>query len=286
MAVQPSHQFEACCGIGSSGGFHLRKVGKLPSGADSFVSSCCSEKSKSARDAERDFSKRSQIRRYYSQALKRSAASPSCCAGDTPSFVPSLGCVFSLSKKAGIKEGDVVADFGSGAGHDAFEAAGLVGDYGKVVGIDFTPEMIEAATNTARERGYGNVEFRLGDLEGVPLPDNFADVVISNCVINLTSDKKKVFSEAFRVLRPGGRIVDADEIAAKELPRSLQNDADMWCKCVGGALTERQYVKALRGAGFVDVKTTIYGSQTIQWRDREIVIKSGIIEGVKPPPEA
>lgn len=261
-------------------------MGELRSEADSSVSSCCSEKPGSTKDAERDFSKRSQIRRYYSQALKRSVASSSYCVGCGPSLVPSFGCVFSLSEKAGIKEGDVVVDLGSGAGHDVFEAAGLVGDYGRVVGVDFTPEMVEAATNTARERGYDNVEFRLGDLERVPLPDDFADVVISNCVINLTSDKSKVFSEAFRVLKPGGRIVDADEIAAKVLPRSLQNDEGMWCKCIGGALTEHQYVEALRKAGFVDVRTTIYGSQTIQWRDREIVIRSGIIEGVKPSAEA
>ena len=231
----------------------------------------------------RGLGKRSQIQRYYMEALKRSAAGSSCCVGDKSSFVPSFGCVFSLSEKAGIREGDVVVDLGSGAGHDVFEAADLVGGYGKVVGVDFTREMVEAARDTAREVGFENVEFILSDLEHVPLPDHFADVVISNCVINLTPDKRRVFTEAFRVLKPGGRIVDADEIAEERLPRSLQNDGGMWCRCIGGALTERQYVRALRRAGFVDVRVKIYSSRGILWRGGEVVIKSGIIEGVKPP---
>jgi arsenite methyltransferase len=244
-------------------------------------SDCCS-KQPGAKPVEQGSRKKSQVQSYYSQALGKSSTESSCCRPAGQEKVPSFGCVFSLSKKAGIKNGDIVVDFGSGAGHDVFEAAELVGVSGRVIGIDFTPEMIKASTETALEKGHSNVEFRLGDLEHAPLPDNFADVVISNCVINLTMDKQRVFSEAYRVLKPGGRIVDADEIAAKELPSSLQKDERMWCKCIGGALTERQYEKALKRAGFKDVKTKIYGSQTVQWQDREIEIKSGIIEGVKP----
>ncbi|MFW9855373.1 MAG: methyltransferase domain-containing protein [Candidatus Thorarchaeota archaeon] len=193
---------------------------------------------------------------------------------------PSFGCVVGLSQKAQIRSGDIVVDMGSGAGHDVFEAAKLVGPTGQVIGIDFTPEMLTTARNLATERGITNVDFRMGDIENIEaVPDNFADVVISNCVINLTLDKSAVFKEAYRILKPGGRLVDADIIAVDELPAQFTENPSAWCSCLGGALTESGYRIKIEEAGFSNIKVTTYG----KFSNMGLEFQNGLIEATKGP---
>ena len=155
---------------------------------------------------------------------------------------------------AELREGMTVVDLGSGGGIDAFLSAKKVGPSGKVYGIDATPEMVHRARRTAKEHGFSNVEFRLGEIEHMPLPDGCADVVISNCVINLSPQKQQVFDEAFRVLRPGGRLAVSDIVLLKELPERLRGDLAAWSSCVSGAVLEDEYLGAIRNAGFSDVR--------------------------------
>ena len=152
-----------------------------------------------------------------------------------------------------LKEGEVVLDLGSGAGFDCFLAANQVGKRGKVIGVDMTPEMIEKAQRNARKGNYGNVEFRLGDIESLPVEDMSVDVVISNCVINLSPDKRKVFKESFRVLKPGGRLMVSDIVLLKKLPDCIKNSAHAYCACVAGAEMKDEYLEAIREAGFSEV---------------------------------
>ncbi|MCL6089145.1 MAG: arsenite methyltransferase [Candidatus Marsarchaeota archaeon] len=149
-----------------------------------------------------------------------------------------------------MKEGDVVLDLGSGAGFDAFLSARRVGKSGKVIGVDMTPAMVKKARANAAKHGYSNVEFKLGDIEELPLADASVDVVISNCVINLAPDKDKVFSEAFRVLKDGGKMFVSDIVLLKELTAAQRNDDELVCGCVGGALLRDVYLKKLEDAGF------------------------------------
>ncbi|MFX0053269.1 MAG: methyltransferase domain-containing protein [Candidatus Hermodarchaeota archaeon] len=212
------------------------------------------------------------------------SAQADCCpptATETKkqSTIPSFGCVINLAQKANIQPGDIVVDLGSGAGHDLFQAADLVGPEGKVIGIDFTPDMIIAGMRAAMENGYSNVDFRLSDIEHINvLPDNFADVIISNCVINLTMDKGAVFKEAFRILKPGGRLVDADIIADNHLPPEITQDPEAWCSCLGGALTEEGYSEKIREAGFEEIKVTIFSD--FNYLSNQF--HSGLIEAQKP----
>ncbi len=155
---------------------------------------------------------------------------------------------------ASLKPGMVVVDFGSGGGIDAFLAARKVGPKGKVYGIDATHEMVLRARKTAKENGFENVEFRLGEIEHVPLDSDVADVVISNCVINLSPDKEQVFREAFRILRPGGRMAVSDIVLLSVLPDELRRDLGAWSECVSGAVSEEEYVGAMKRAGFERVK--------------------------------
>jgi ubiquinone/menaquinone biosynthesis C-methylase UbiE len=151
---------------------------------------------------------------------------------------------------AELKKGEIVLDLGSGAGFDSFLAAQKVGDAGKVIGVDMTPEMLEKAQNNALKYGYSNVEFRFGDIEALPVEDKSVDVIISNCVINLAPDKEKVFREAFRVLKPGGRMYISDMVLLAELPEDLRNDKDMLAGCVAGAILKEDYMNLLKKAGF------------------------------------
>lgn len=155
---------------------------------------------------------------------------------------------------ASLKPGMTVVDFGSGGGIDAFLAAKKVGPKGKVYGIDATHEMVLRARKTSRENGFENVEFRLGEIEHVPLDSGVADVVISNCVINLSPDKEQVFREAFRILRPGGRIAVSDIVLLEDLPEDVRSDLSAWSSCVSGAITEEEYLGAMKRAGFEKVK--------------------------------
>jgi SAM-dependent methyltransferase len=164
-----------------------------------------------------------------------------------------LGCG-NPAALAGLKMGETVLDLGSGAGIDCFLAAAKVGPAGKVIGVDMTPEMLDRARDNARKNGYRNVEFRLGEIENLPAADNSVDVIISNCVINLSTDKPRVFREAFRVLRPGGRMMVSDLALKKPLPKALRESVEVYVACVAGALVKDDYLKAIRQAGFGDVE--------------------------------
>ena len=158
---------------------------------------------------------------------------------------------------AALKPGEVVLDLGSGAGFDVFIAARKVGPTGRAIGVDMTPEMIAKARRNAagyREKtGLDNVEFRLGEIEHLPVADASVDVVISNCVINLSPDKPRVFREAFRVLKPGGRLQVSDIVWTRPVPEEVRGDMEKWAGCIAGALLESEYLDHIRAAGFVDV---------------------------------
>jgi SAM-dependent methyltransferase len=155
---------------------------------------------------------------------------------------------------ASLAEGETVLDLGSGAGFDCFLAANKVGKTGKVIGVDMTPEMIDKARENARKGGYQDVEFRLGEIENIPAADNSVDVVISNCVINLSPDKGRVFREAFRVLKPGGRLMVSDIVLLKELPDFIVSSVVAYVGCISGAMMKEDYIEAIRKAGFREVQ--------------------------------
>ena len=167
-----------------------------------------------------------------------------------------LGCGNPLAIAA-MKPGEVVVDLGSGAGFDCLLAARQVGPTGHVIGVDMTHEMLQKARDNAAKVGAANVEFRLGELEHLPIADNTADVIISNCVINLVPDKAQVFREAFRVLKPDGRVAVSDVINIAPLPDDLRTDPALLCGCVAGAVPSERAEALLRSAGFVDVTVTI-----------------------------
>jgi len=153
-----------------------------------------------------------------------------------------------------LKEGDVVLDLGSGAGFDAFLASPRVGMTGRIIGVDMTPEMIEKARANAQKGNYANVEFRLGEIEKLPVEDNSIDVIISNCVINLSPDKQSVFNEACRVLKLGGRLMVSDLVLTKDLPKEIKDSVEAYVGCFSGAIRKDEYLKLITMAGFQDVK--------------------------------
>jgi SAM-dependent methyltransferase len=167
-----------------------------------------------------------------------------------------LGCGVP-TKHAGIKEGDTVVDLGSGAGNDVFVTRAIVGDSGKVIGLDMTEEMIAKAEKNNAKLGYKNVEFKLGEIEDIPLPDNFADVVISNCVLNLVPDKKRAFGEIYRVLKKSAHFCISDIVTKGELPESVKKSAELYAGCVSGAMKEEDYLGVIEAAGFTDISIKI-----------------------------
>ncbi|MFX0203428.1 MAG: arsenite methyltransferase [Candidatus Hodarchaeota archaeon] len=164
-----------------------------------------------------------------------------------------LGCGNPVAL-ASLKPGETVVDLGSGGGFDCFLAAKQVGETGTVIGVDMTPEMIRKATKNVTKGGFKNVEFRLGEIEKIPLKDNFADVVISNCVVNLSPDKPKVFREAYRILKPGGRLFISDMLMNRALPEQIIKSVAGYIGCISGAETKQQYLEYIKDAGFSDVK--------------------------------
>ena len=221
--------------------------------------------------------KRKIVREGYAKIAKQKssccAPAPSCCGGtdmrqdiskkigyteEDLKAAPEganlgLGCGNPVAL-ASLNEGETVLDLGSGAGFDCFLASSRVGHGGRIIGVDMTPEMVEKARDNARKGNYANVEFRLGEIENLPVGDNSVDAVISNCVINLSPNKKRVFQEAFRALRPGGKLMISDIVLLKELPDFVKNSIQAYIGCVSGAMLKDEYLKAVREAGFQDVK--------------------------------
>jgi arsenite methyltransferase len=155
---------------------------------------------------------------------------------------------------AELKAGEVVLDLGSGAGVDVFLAANKVGPTGRVIGVDMTEEMVEKAKGIARDHDYHNVEFRLGEIENLPVEDDSVDAIISNCVINLSPDKSKVFREAYRVLKPEGRLTVSDIVSEENVPSAIRNNLDAWAGCIAGALEQQEYLREMKKAGFENVQ--------------------------------
>jgi len=164
-----------------------------------------------------------------------------------------LGCGNPVAL-ASLIPGEVVLDLGSGAGFDCFLASSRVGPAGKVIGVDMTPDMLDKARENAAKGSYKNVEFRLGEIENLPVADNTADAVISNCVINLSPDKPRVFAEAFRALKPSGRLMVSDIVLKQELPEYLKKSASAYIGCLSGAILKDDYLKTIKKAGFKKVK--------------------------------
>ncbi len=185
---------------------------------------------------------------------------------------------------ASLKKGEIVLDLGSGAGFDCFLASIEVGKGGKVIGVDMTPEMIEKAKENARKLNSANVEFRLGEIENIPVADNSVDVVISNCVINLSAKKRKVFAETFRTLKPGGRLMISDMVLLKELPEVLKNSVEAYVGCLSGALLKDEYIRTIKAAGFQDVKIIDETSFPMELIDHDPTAKE-VIKDLNIPPE-
>ncbi|HSN42482.1 MAG TPA: arsenite methyltransferase [Propionibacteriaceae bacterium] len=189
---------------------------------------------------------------------------------------------------ASIKPGETVLDLGSGAGFDAFLAAPVVGAAGRVIGVDMTPAMVSKARANAEKGGYSNVDFRLGEIERLPVADNCVDVIISNCVINLSPDKPAVFAEAFRVLRPGGRLAISDVVATIDLPDDIRDDMALYSGCVAGASQVAELEKVLAESGFEDVRiapkdeSKSFIEQWAPGRSITDYVVSATIEAVKP----
>jgi ubiquinone/menaquinone biosynthesis C-methylase UbiE len=231
--------------------------------------------------AVKDTEIKKQVRDRYARAAKTSSSccggpSASPCCGGQPEMdadkasrmvgysaedlaaVPEdanlgLGCG-NPTALAALKPGETVLDLGSGAGIDCFIAARRVGPSGRVIGVDMTPEMLDKARKNARQAGAANVEFRLGEIENLPVGDGSIDVIISNCVINLSTDKPRVFREAFRVLKPGGRLMVSDLALLKPLPAAIRESVEAYVACIAGALVKDEYLGAIREAGFKDVE--------------------------------
>lgn len=226
------------------------------------------------------------VREKYSEIAKqpKSVNEKSCCGassccgvdytifsddyshleGYNPDADLGLGCGLP-TEYAHIKPGDTVVDLGSGAGNDCFVARSLTGESGRVIGIDMTEAMIERARANAEKLGYKNVQFRLGEIEDIPMGNNMADVVVSNCVLNLVPDKVKAFSEIYRILKPGGHFSISDVVIKGNLPASLQADAEMYAGCVAGAIQKEEYLNIIKQAGFEEI--TVQKEKAIQIPD-------------------
>ncbi len=240
---------------------------------------------------------RREVQKHYEEVAKKgkpccgdTTAQVSPCCGDAASGVGAsvekrgyteeelsaipqganlgLGCGNPVAL-ASLKEGELVLDLGAGAGVDVFLASKAVGDRGKVIGVDMTEEMVSKARENAQKGGFKNVEFRLGNIEELPLESSSVDVVISNCVINLSPDKVRVFREAHRVLRPGGRLMVSDIVLEQELPGWLRESMEAYVGCLAGALKREEYLGAIEAAGFSDVRvvSSVGLSPDIAWTD-------------------
>ena len=233
------------------------------------------------------------VKRRYAQIAKQDQQSccPSCACEVSPlsqaeaigylredlehipeEAVMGLGCS-NPTTIADLKAGEVVLDLGAGAGVDVFLAANKVGSTGRVIGVDMTEEMVDKAKGIARTHGYHNVEFRLGEIEKLPVEDKSVDVIISNCVINLSPDKSKVFHEAYRALKPGGKLTVSDIVSEGALPDEIKNDPEAWAGCIAGALEQQEYLKKIKKAGFGDVQVVSSKEFYIEGKGDKVIKK-------------
>ncbi|HOT98747.1 MAG TPA: arsenite methyltransferase [bacterium] len=257
---------------------------------------------------------RAAVRQRYGLAAIQNASccggAPSCCGGVTPalnekqisaqlgyseaelSSVPvgsnlGLGCG-NPQAIAALKPGEVVLDLGSGAGFDCFLAVQQVGPTGRVIGVDMTPDMVAKARANAAKAGYPNISFRLGEIEALPVANDTVDVIISNCVINLSPDKEAVFAEAFRVLKPGGRLAISDVVATAELPQEIRGNLDLYAACAAGALAIPELESMIARAGFVNIQikpkdgSRAFIKEWMPGRNLEEYILSAVITAEKP----
>jgi SAM-dependent methyltransferase len=250
---------------------------------------------------------RGSVREHYAKVAEQSSSccSPGCC-GQNPdnslglgyseedlAAVPDganlgLGCG-NPQAIASLGEGETVLDLGSGAGFDAFLAARQVGPRGRVIGVDMTPEMLAKARDNARHLGANHVELRLGEIEHVPVGDSSVDVILSNCVINLSPEKSQVFREAFRVLKPGGRLAISDVVATRPIPDELGRQIDALCGCVSGAAPVRDLEAMLTDAGFSDVRVEVkresreFIQNWLPGSGAEDYVASATIQAIKAP---
>ena len=225
------------------------------------------------------------VREHYAERIRNSASccgpsddSSSCCSTDSNLYPADLlatlpedesaisyGCGDPITL-ASLQPGQTVVDLGSGAGLDCFFAAKKVGETGHVIGVDMTPEMLERARSSAKRLNLQNVEFRQGYLEELPVEANSVDVIISNCVINLAPDKSKVFAEAFRVLKPGGKLAVSDIVTDGPLPDSIKKSLSAWAGCIAGAVEAKEYVAMMKAVGFTDISIVpgYFDQQTVE----------------------
>ncbi|MCL2359882.1 MAG: arsenite methyltransferase [Nitrososphaerota archaeon] len=244
-----------------------------------------------------------EVRTRYAKVAKTNssccAPSASCCSApnkqvskmvgyseEEMSAVPEganlgLGCGNPIAL-ASLKEGERVLDLGSGAGFDVFLAAKKVGKQGTVIGVDMTPEMLDKARANAKKGGYTNVEFRLGEIENLPVVDNSVDVIISNCVINLAPNKKRVFEEAFRVLDSNGRLMVSDLVLRRKLPEAIQKNVEAYAGCISGAELKDKYLEQIRAAGFQDVAVLEERTYPLEYVFGEEAFKHVIDLGLTP----
>ncbi len=215
------------------------KYGKIAEGDDAAGSGCCSSSCCGGADAD--------------VALKELGYTSEQAGAIPEGANLGLGCGNPLAHAA-VKAGETVLDLGSGAGIDAFLAAREVGETGRVIGVDMTPSMLRRARENAEKGGYKNVEFRLGEIESLPVADATVDVIISNCVINLSPEKPRVFAEALRALKPGGRLLVSDLVLTRPLPDSVRKSVEAYVGCVAGASLKEDYLRQIREAGFADVE--------------------------------
>ena len=233
-----------------------------------------------------------KIKKIVRESYAKVAASNSCCCATTASCCGNTGLEKEIGSNIGysaedmnkvpegsnlglgcgnpialasLKKGEVVLDIGSGAGFDCFLAADKVGAEGKVIGVDMTPEMVEKARGNAQKGNYKNVEFRLGEIEHLPVANETIDVIISNCVINLSPTKDKVFKEAFRVLKPGGRLMVSDIVLTKELPSLIKNNMSAYVGCISGAIIKEEYLALIKNAGFEEIKVVDESSFSLKY---------------------
>jgi arsenite methyltransferase len=250
---------------------------------------------------------REEVRRRYAATVR---GEPSCCGGDACcsstngetlgysveelAIAPEganlgLGCGNPLAI-ASLRPGQTVLDLGSGAGFDCFLAARAVGPTGMVIGVDMTEEMLAKARNNARKNGFAHVEFRFGEIEALPVTDETVDVIISNCVVNLSPEKARVFKEAYRVLKPGGRLAIADVVATATLPDEVRGDWAAYTGCMAGAVQINELEEMLRDAGFLQIKiapkdaSRAFIREWLPGKQIEDYIVSATIEAVKPGP--